>query len=285
MINDLFKSITDAIKLFQWYDGVDIIILAVIIYQLIKVTRETRANQLLKGFGIILIVAQVCQWFNLSGVAWVLSSIVNAGVIALVILFQPELRRALERLGSGRLPDNSALQADAAATGNVVEEISRAVQNLAKKRTGALIVLQRSNTLSHIVESGTVIDGRLSSQLIENVFIPNTPLHDGAMIVSGGRIVAAGCFLPLASSTQVGPELGTRHRAAIGMTESTDALVVIVSEETGIISAAEGGKLVRYLDGTTLRQQLHKVYGHKDTMGSRINGLIKRRPNGGKKRS
>ncbi len=287
MINGLLKSIREAIELFQWYDGVDIAILAIIIYQLIKVTRETRANQLLKGFGIILIAAQICQFLSLSGVAWVLSSIVNAGVIALVILFQPELRRALERLGAGRLPDNTLFQAMAAdeASGNAVEEIARAVQNLAKKRTGALIALQRSNTLSHIVESGTRIDGRLSAPLIENIFIPNTPLHDGAMIVSGSRIVAAGCFLPLAASAQVGPELGTRHRAAIGMTETTDALVVIVSEETGIISVAEGGRLVRYLDGNGLRQHLQKVYGRKDTAAHKFNGLIKRRPHGGQKRS
>ncbi len=287
MINGLLRSIREAIELFQWYDGLDIIILAAIIYQLIKVTRETRANQLLKGFGIILIAAQVAQVFSLSGVAWVLSSIVNAGVIALVILFQPELRRALERLGSGKLPDNSAFQAMAMneASGNAVEEIARAVLNLAKRRTGALIALQRSNTLNHIVESGTLIDGRLSAPVIENIFVPNTPLHDGAMIVSGSRIVAAGCFLPLASGIQVGPELGTRHRAAIGMTETTDALVVIVSEETGIISVAEGGRLVRYLDGNGLRQQLQKVYRRKDTATSKFNGLIKRRPHGGQKRS
>ncbi len=287
MINGLLRSIKEAIELFQWYDGVDIAILTVIIYQLIKVTRETRANQLLKGFGIILIAAQVCQWLSLSGVAWVLSSIVSAGVIALVILFQPELRRALERLGAGRLPDNSVFQAMATdeESVNTVEEIARAVQNLAKKRTGALIALQRSNTLSHIVESGTLIDSRLSAPLIENIFVPNTPLHDGAMIVSGNRIVAAGCFLPLASGAQVGPELGTRHRAAIGMTETTDSLVVIVSEETGIISVAESGRLTRYLDGNGLRQQLHKVYGRKDAAARKFNGLIKRRPHGGQKRS
>jgi diadenylate cyclase len=286
LIDNLINSIRQAVRLIQWIDGVDIIVLAIIIYQLIKVTRETRANQLLKGFGIILLTAQITNWLNLSGVTWVLNSIVSAGVIALVILFQPELRRALERLGSGRLPDNSPFGATPdVETGGAAEEIVRAVQNLAKKRTGALIVLQRSNTLRHIVDSGTVLDARLNTQLIENIFIPNSPLHDGALIVSGGRIVAAGCFLPLAANTQVGPELGTRHRAAIGMTESTDALVVIVSEETGIISVAEGGRLVRYLDAGGLRQELNKVYGRKDSVGRRFNGLIKRRPHGGEKRT
>lgn len=288
MITKLLDSIYKAIGQFQWYDAVDILLLALIIYQLIKVTRETRANQLLKGLGIILIAAQVTQWLNLSGVAWVLNSIVNAGVIALVILFQPELRRALERLGAGRLPDNSVLAASAdpdGAVGFAAEEIARSVQNLAKRRTGALIALQRTNTLSHIVESGTVLDARLNSQLIENIFVPNTPLHDGAMIVNGNRIVAAGCFLPLAANAQVSAELGTRHRAAIGMTETTDALVIIVSEETGIISVAEGGRLVRYLDGNGLRQELQKVYGRRESAGRRLNGLIKRRPHGGEKRT
>ncbi len=285
MLANLWNEITQAFKLMQWYDGVDIVILALIIYQLIKVTRETRANQLLKGFGIILVAAWASQQLSLSGVWWVLSSIVNAGVIALVILFQPELRRALERLGSGRLPDNSAITGSAeSAAGSAVDEITHAVQNLAKKRVGALIVLQRTNTLNHIVESGVVLDARLNSQLIENIFVPNSPLHDGAILVSGSRIVAAGCFLPLAANTQVGPEIGTRHRAAIGMTETTDALVVIVSEETGIISVAEGGRLVRYLDMAGLRQELNKVYGRKAGTGGRLNSLIKRRKDGVEKR-
>lgn len=264
----------------QWIDGVDIVILAVIIYQLIKVTRETRASQLLNGFGIIIIAAQVSNWLSLSGVAWVLNSIVNAGVIALVILFQPELRRALERLGSGRLPDNSALPISGEpAAGSGAEEVARAVLNLAKKRTGALIALQRANTLKHIVETGTYLDARLTSQLIENIFVPNSPLHDGAMIISGNRVVAAGCFLPLAANAQVGPELGTRHRAAIGMTETTDALVIIVSEETGVISVAEAGRLARYLDAQGLRQEIGKVYGRRENTG-RLNNLIRRRKNG-----
>jgi diadenylate cyclase len=287
LINTLFSRIQQAFVQIQWYDGVDILILTTIIYQLIKVTRETRANQLLKGFGILIIAAQISQWLNLSGVAWVLNSIVNAGVIALVILFQPELRRALERLGSGRLPDNSLLPrvVDDLVAGGAPDEIARAVQNLAKKRTGALIALQRVNTLSHIVDSGVLLDARVNSQLIENIFIPNSPLHDGAMIVSGERIVAAGCFLPLATNTQIDPELGTRHRAAIGMTETTDALVIIVSEETGIISVAESGRLVRYLDANGLRQELAKVYGHKTNTGFRFNGIINRRNNGSKKGS
>jgi diadenylate cyclase len=286
LLNNLWNGIWTAIGQMQWYDGVDILILTLILYQLIKLTRETRASQLLNGFGIIIIAAQISQWLTLSGVAWVLNSIVNAGVIALVILFQPELRRALERLGSGRLPDNSSLPiaGGPAAENSAAEEIARAVLNLAKKRTGALIVLQRSNTLKNIAESGTYLDARLTAMLVENIFVPNSPLHDGAIIVSGSRIVAAGCFLPLAANIQVGPELGTRHRAGIGMTETSDALVIIVSEETGIISVAEAGRLVRYIDAQGLRQEINKVYGRRESSG-RLNSIIRRRKHGEDKRS
>jgi diadenylate cyclase len=265
-------------------DYVDILILSFVVYQLLKLTKETRASQVLKGFGVIIVAAQICAWLDLSGVAWMLNYIVSAGAIALVILFQPELRRALERLGAGRLLDNTAIrpgmeEADAA---RVADEIARAVQNMAKKRTGALIVLQRGNTLSNIVESGIGIDARLSFQLIENIFVPNTPLHDGAMIVHYDRIVAAGCFLPLAANAQLASDLGTRHRAAVGMSETTDALVIVVSEETGIISIAEGGKLTRYLDAQTLRKALGQIYGRKETVAGRmlnmnLTTLIRRR--------
>lgn len=265
-------------------DFVDILILSFVVYQLLKVTKETRASSVLKGFGVLIVVAQIAEWLGLSGVAWLLNYIVGAGAIALVILFQPELRRALERLGAGRLLDNTPIrhaleEADAA---HVADEIARAVQNMAKKRVGALIVLQRTNTLSNIVESGTVIDARLSHQIIENIFVPNTPLHDGAMIIHNDRIVAAGCFLPLAADTALASDLGTRHRAAVGMSETTDAMVIAVSEETGIISIAESGKLTRYLDAQTLRKSLDRIYTKKETMAGRVlnlnlNNLIRRR--------
>lgn len=286
LINNLPSSFVQAFKQMQPYDVVDIIILALILYQLIKVTRETRAKQLLNGLGIILIAAQVSQWLNLIGVTWILNSFVVNSPLVLVVLFQPELRRALERLGSGKLSDNSILpRSNDLIAGSAADEIIRSVQNLAKKRVGALIALQRGNTLNHIVESGTILDAQVTSQLVENIFVPNSPLHDGAMIIRGERIVAAGCFLPLAASAQVDPELGTRHRAAIGMTETTDALVIIVSEETGIISVAESGRLIRYLDASGLKQEISKVYGRKDGAGRGLNGFIRRRKNGNEKRS
>jgi diadenylate cyclase len=278
-----FNGIKTAILQMQLRDIIDIVILAAIIYQLIKIARESRAMQLLIGFGIIIIAAQLSQWLRLTGVSWLLSSILNGGILVLIVLFAPEIRRALERLGSGRLPDNSLLPIAAEPiAGSPAEELARAVLNLAKKRTGALIALQRANTLSHIVESGTYLDARLTSQLVENIFVTNSPLHDGAMIVSGSRIVAAGCFLPLASNVQLGPELGTRHRAAIGMTETTDALVIIVSEETGIISVAEAGRLSRFIDASGLRQEIAKVYGRRES-SRMFNGLLRRRKHDGKK--
>ena len=284
----MLQKLLEAIQLaliqihFEPRDYVDILILSFVVYQLLKVTKETRASQVLKGFGVIIVAAQISEWLSLSGVAWILNYIVSAGAIALVILFQPELRRALERLGAGRLLDNTTLrpgmeEADAA---KVADEIARAVQNMAKNRTGALIAIQRGNTLNNIVESGIVIDARLSCQLIENIFVPNTPLHDGAMIISSDRIVAAGCFLPLAANTHLASDLGTRHRAAVGMSETTDAMVIVVSEETGIISIAESGKLTRYLDAQTLRIALNLIYGRKETVAGRmlnLNTLIRRR--------
>lgn len=253
-------------------DIVDIVILTFAVYQLIKITRETRAFQLLKGFGVLIVVAQISEWLSLSVFSWVLNSVLNYGVLAMVILFQPELRRALERLGSGTIIDAQTLTGAAEEEERIrtADEITRAVQNLAKKRTGALIAIQRSNTLGSILESGTVLDAQLTSALLENIFTPNTPLHDGAVIVRGNRIAAAGCFLPLTTNTQIEQELGTRHRAAIGMSETTDAIVIIVSEETGIISFAEGGRLTRYLDPQSLRRVLDGIYHRREKGGKRL---------------
>ncbi|MDD4797108.1 MAG: diadenylate cyclase CdaA [Eubacteriales bacterium] len=259
-------------------DVLDIALLSVLIYQVIKLTRETRAFQLLKGFAVILIISQVSKWVHLDGMAQLMSYIVNSGVVVLVILFQPELRRALERLGAGTFLDSSTLRAISheSDAGYIAAELQHAIQNMAKNRIGALLVLQRTNTLEHIIESGTIVDAQLSRELIENIFVPNTPLHDGAAIIRGGRIVAAGCFLPLTTNTDLSHELGTRHRSALGMSEHTDALVIVVSEETGIISVAEGGRLQRYMDQYSLSELLSSVYRAGEPRVS-INALLKRR--------
>ncbi|MDD3242657.1 MAG: diadenylate cyclase CdaA [Eubacteriales bacterium] len=281
-MKEFFQSVWQLLTQIRVLDLLDIALLAVLIYQLIKLTRETRASQVLKGFAIVLIVSQVSKWLHLDGLAQLMSYIMNSGVVVLVILFQPELRRALERLGAGTFLDSSTLRAVAHETdgGYVAAELQHAIQDMAKSRIGALIVLQRTNTLESIIESGTVIDAQVSRELIENIFVPNTPLHDGATIINGGRIVAAGCFLPLTSNIDLSHELGTRHRSALGMSEHTDALVIVVSEETGIISVAEGGKLRRYMDQYSLSELLGSVYHEQETRGINLGALLKRR-NGG----
>lgn len=260
-------------------DVLDIIILAVLIYQLIKLTRETRASQVLKGFAVIIVASQIAKWLRLDGVAQLMSYIMNSGVVVLVILFQPEMRRALERLGAGTFLDSSTLRSVSANSNGsyVASELQHAIQNMAKAKTGALIVLQRKNTLDSIIESGTFIDAQVSRELVENIFVPNTPLHDGATIIHGSRVVAAGCFLPLTDNIDLSHELGTRHRSAIGMSEHTDAIIIVVSEETGVISVAEGGKLRRYMDQYSLSELLGSIFDPEESRGLNLSSLLKRR--------
>jgi len=278
-VRDFLDPVWQLITQIRILDLLDIALLALLIYQLIKLTRETRASQVLKGFAVVLVVSQVSQWLQMDGLAHLMSYIMNSGVVVLVILFQPELRRALERLGAGTFLDSSTLRASAHDSDGayVAAELQHAIQNMAKNRIGALIVLQRTNTLESIIESGTVIDAQVSRELIENIFVPNTPLHDGATIVHGGRIVASGCFLPLTGNTELSHELGTRHRSALGMSEHTDAIVIVVSEETGIISVAEGGKLQRYMDQYSLSELLAGIYDTREKNVPSLTALLRRR--------
>ena len=241
-------------------DVVDIIIVTVIIYQLLKLTRQTRAYQVLKGFGIIIMASLVSKWIQLNALSWVFNYVLSAGAIVLVILFQPELRRTLEKIGRGRLLSKEAFSRPESNEEETVNHIIRAVQRMSGNHVGALIVFQRQELLGEIVENGTVLYANLSSQLIENIFTPNTPLHDGAIIVSGSTIVAAGCFLPMTSDPYLEQEMGTRHRAALGMSENSDALIVVVSEETGVVSVVEGGEIRRYIDSSKLREILKEIY-------------------------
>ncbi|MEX1378147.1 MAG: diadenylate cyclase CdaA [Eubacteriales bacterium] len=239
-------------------DAIDVLVVAFLIYQLIKFTMQTRAAQVLKAFGIIIVLAQISEWMQLSTLAWISDYIINAGAIVLVLLFQPELRRALEKLGRRKFFSQN--QSDDEENGKtVIGEIIRAVQRMSGHRTGALIVIQNQEPLGDIIESGTALFANVSSELLENIFTPNTPLHDGAVVIKEDTIIAAGCFLPLTVNPYLAQEVGTRHRAAIGMSEKTDALVIVVSEETGVLSCAQGGKLIRYLDGNSLRELLEGV--------------------------
>jgi diadenylate cyclase len=223
--------------------------------------RETRAEQLIKGIFVLIFATWASGFFRLYTVNWLLRNTMTVGVIALLIVFQPELRRALEFLGRGGIilgkPLNEALDKE---TKMLIDEITSAVQALAKKKTGALIVLERETGIGEYMETGTKIDAVVSSQLLQTIFATNTPLHDGAVIIREKRIASAGCVLPLTESQRLSKELGTRHRAGLGISEQSDAIAIIVSEETGVISTAKDGRLSRYLDAKTLKEMLTNLY-------------------------
>lgn len=247
----------------DWRNLVDIAILSVLIYNVIKLVMHTRANSLFKGIAVILILAWISDALQISAVNWLLQQIISMGVVVLVIVFQPELRRALDQLGRSKLTRQMFSKGKKQRSDNTeqhVSEIVRALSNMSRKKIGALIVFERSTGLGDVIESGTVVDAEISDPLIENIFEPNTPLHDGAMIIRDERIVAAACILQLSDDYTISRELGTRHRAAIGITESTDAVSLIVSEETGIISMARDGKLTRYLDAKSLFILLTEIF-------------------------
>lgn len=244
-----------------WIDYIDIAIIAFLIYRLVTSTRQTRAIQVLKGLAVIIVASYASELLGLTTLNWVLRSILNNGVIALMILFQPELRKALEQIGRTAKLDRSTQRDESQ---RVVDEITQCLLRLSRRRVGALIVFEQRTGLKDITESsGTEIDSLISAPLLENIFEPNTPLHDGAVIIRGTRIVSAACVLTLSDNSSISRDLGTRHRAGLGVSENTDALVLIVSEETGIISMARGGKLTRYLDADSLRKILSEMY-HED---------------------
>ena len=274
-MDQLWGSIWDILSQLSWRDFVDIIIVSFVIYQVLLLTKQTRAEQVLKGLGIILIASSLSDLLKFQTLGWILHYTINAGAIALVIVFQPELRRALEQIGRGKIFEKAYfLPQEERDFETIIMELIKATQNLSKKQVGALIVLEQKTGIGDVVESGTRIEGFISSALLENIFEPNTPLHDGAVIIRNDRIVAAGCFLPLTENPNLSKQLGTRHRAAIGISENSDALAIIISEETGVISLAQEGKLIRYLDSKGLREILIKAFGKERDTNSFI---IKRR--------
>ncbi len=240
-------------------DILDILIVAFLLYELLMLTRQTRASAVLKGLGMLILASWVSDLLGLTALNWVLLNIVNNGAVVLVILFQPELRKALEQIGRGAILD-SAYSDDEGDNKRIVSEISQCLINLSRRRVGALIVIEQKTGIKDIIETGTPIDAMISGPLLENIFEPNTPLHDGAVVIRGSRVMAAACILTLSEGKGISRELGTRHRAAIGVSETTDAVALIVSEETGIISMAKGGKLTRHLDAAGLQQVLGTIY-------------------------
>lgn len=261
-------------------DVLDIIIITFLIYKLLGFIRETRAEQLAKGLLLLVVATVLSKWMHLYTLHWLLSSLISAGLVAIVVLFQPELRRALEYLGRSRIT-NVFGEVDKEEAKRIVGQFVEAVDAMSASRTGALIVIEREISLNDIVETGTVIDAQITAQMIGTIFYEGTPLHDGAVIVRGDKLYAAGCVLPLTQNKELNKELGTRHRAGIGITENSDALVIIVSEETGVISIAQNGRLTRFLDGKAIEKRLLNLYFEGEVQ-EKLSERIKKAIKGGK---
>ncbi len=239
-------------------DIADILVVAAIVYKLLMLTRDTRGSAVLKGLLLLLVLVGISNMVGLTALSWLLSAVLNNGPIVLVILFQPEIRKALEQIGRGARIDVRRDEAHADAD-KLIDEIIRCLLNLSRRRVGALMVFEGKTGLQDVIENGIPLDSQITAGLLENIFEPNTPLHDGAVVIRDKRIMSAASFLSLTDAS-ISHDLGTRHRAALGVSETTDATVLIVSEETGIISMARGGKLMRHLDQKALRTILEGMY-------------------------
>lgn len=236
---------------------VDIFLVWFVIYKLIMVIRGTKAVQLLKGLFVIVIVWVLSDFLQLNTLNKMMEAVITWGFLAVIIIFQPELRRALEQLGRGKIFTRSGVPEEEEEK-NRIGEIVKAVDYMAKRRIGALISIEKETGMGDYIETGTSLDAQISSELLINIFIPNTPLHDGAVILQKNQIAAAACYLPLSESPFISKELGTRHRAALGISEVTDSLTIIVSEETGSVSVARNGELFRELSQEKFEQLLTK---------------------------
>ena len=241
-------------------DVIDILIVAFVVYKVLGFIRETRAEQLIKGLLILVAATFLADAFDLYTISWILNGTLTLGVIALVIVFQPELRRGLEYVGRSKIVKSPFGQFDKEKAKLIVSSFTKAIDEFSKSKTGALIVVERETALSDVAETGTILNALVSTELLGNIFYEGAPLHDGAVIIRGDRVMAAGCVLPLTQNNQLSSELGTRHRAALGITENSDALVLVVSEETGIISMADNGKLSRFLDIKSVEKILLNLY-------------------------
>lgn len=255
---DFFMVLFDNIKIFRIRDLIDIAIVAFVIYHGIKLIKETRASQLIKGIIALVVFAQIADMLQLNSVNFILDNTLQLGLIALLVVFQPELRRTLEKVGSAKFTNLFKINDEVVETYS--EEVSTAVRNLARTKTGALIIMERQTKLGEITDKGIPVDSCITDSLLENIFVPNTPLHDGAVVISGGRIKAAACVLPLTEKSDISKELGTRHRAAIGVSEIADCIAIVVSEETGNISVAMNGEIKRGYDYKKLKNEIDKMF-------------------------
>ena len=253
------ENLTDQTPLELLVNVIDILLVWFVVYKLITIIKGTKAVQLLKGIFFIIIAYLITQALDLQTLGWIMQQVLNWGFLAIIIIFQPEMRRALEQLGRGKLFSSSQLNEES-ERGRLIEAMSKSVSYMAKRRIGALISIERETGLSEYIETGIPMNSDITSELLINLFIPNTPLHDGAVIVQKNRIAAAACYLPLSESPFISKELGTRHRAALGISEVTDAITVIVSEETGAISLTANGDLHRNLSLEDFEVKLRRIW-------------------------
>lgn len=263
--SDFANSFSGALKTIKPADFIDWLVVAFLIYHAVLLVRETRAVQLVKGIAAILLVYFFATWLHMNTLTFVLDNIIGSGVLLLAVLFQPELRRALEQMGRSKITGgiSGILSADASESAfygieALIDTLVKSAEYLSADKTGALIVIEREIKLGEIINTGTVVDSKPSVELIANLFFKNSPLHDGAMIIREGRVYAAGCYLPLSGNMEIARELGTRHRAGLGMSEESDAIVIIVSEESGAVSVAAESQLKRKLTPDELKKLLCK---------------------------
>jgi diadenylate cyclase len=238
---------------------VDVLLVWFVFYKMFTIIKGTKAVQLLKGIFVILFARILTEYLGLNTLKWMLDQVLIFGFLAVIIIFQPEVRRALEQLGRGRLFARSAMQEEEERD-RMIEAFTKSVSYMAKRRIGALISIERETGLSEYIETGIPLNSNVTSELLINIFIPNTPLHDGAVILQKNRIAAAGCYLPLSENPFISKELGTRHRAALGISEVTDAITVVVSEETGAVSMTANGDINRNLSMEEFEKQLRQVW-------------------------
>lgn len=256
-MQEIYNNIIYGIRI---VDIIDIALVAFVLYKILVFIHETRAEQLVKGLLVIVLATFVSDKLKLYTLNWILVNTMTLGVIALIIVFQPELRRALESIGRSQFIRTQFVRIDKEKAKSITASLVRAIDYFSSKSIGALIVLEQETALSDISESGTKIDAEISTELMGNIFYEGSPLHDGAVIIRGDRIMAAGCVLPLTQDKTLSRDLGTRHRAGLGITENSDAVVFIVSEETGIISLAVNGKLTRFLDIKSVEKTILNLY-------------------------
>ncbi len=256
-MENFFENIVSSIGV---NDVLDILIVAFIAYKVLGFIRDTRAQQLVKGLLVLFATFFLSDILNLYALNWILRGTMTMGIIALVVVFQPELRRGLEYVGRSKIVKAPFGQMDKEKAKALTDEFVKAVDEFSASKTGALIILERETALADIAETGTELNADISAQLLGNIFYEGAPLHDGAAIIRGDKIFAAGCVLPLTQNKNLNKSLGTRHRAGIGITENSDAIALIVSEETGIISMAIDGKLTRFLDAKTVEKTLLNLY-------------------------